>query len=215
MQPILIIATLAIAGIFFVYWFIKPNSARQKKPQFVNRGSKNLLKEELPQDEVWWAMLDTPLQLALALALARKALPVWQKYTETNELVYQNSSVGPRVKIRVSLLQTSLDEIARSSSLRFPENNKDIINCYNEFVAPLIALQDGNWAVTYPVKKVFLAVYNILKGIAEQENITVMKNLFSLSINQSLDCLDMCKLYSREEIKAYLHSYSISQLHDK
>jgi hypothetical protein len=202
----LLIATLAITGIFFLRRFFKAGNIRQKTIQLV-AGNKYSLADELPQDEVWWAQLDTMVQLELAVALARKALPVWQKYSETNDLVYKNSPIGPSVNIRASLLQSSLDTIDQHSNLRFPVNNKDIVGCYNEFVAPLVALQDGNWAVTYPVKKVFLAVYNILKAIAEQENITVMKNLFSLSINQSLDCLDMCKLYSREEIKAFLHSY--------
>lgn len=205
----LIIATLIVAGIFFMYRFIKWIAARKKAIQSAAGAEKYGLTEELPRDEVWWALLDTRVQLELAVALARKALPVWQKYSEANELVYQNSSMGPFIKIKPCLLQRSLDEIAQNSNLRFPENNKGIINCYNEFVAPLIALQDGNWAVIYPVKKIFLAVYNILKAIAEQENITVMKNLFALSVNQSLDCLDMCKLYSSEEIKTFLHPYRV------
>lgn len=205
----LIIATLIVAGIFFIYRFVKWIANKKKGLQSTAGAEKYGLTEELPRDEVWWALLDTRVQLELALALARKALPVWQKYSEANELVYQNSSMGPFVKIKPCLLQRSLDEIEQNSNLRFPENNKDIINSYNEFIAPLIALQDGNWAVVYPVKKIFLAVYNILKAIAEQENITVMKNLFALSINQSLDCLDMCKLYSSEEIKTFLHSYRV------
>ncbi|MBC7935749.1 MAG: hypothetical protein H7Y86_10405 [Rhizobacter sp.] len=205
----LIIATSALTGIFFLYQFFKGSFIKQKAVQFASGMSKYSLSNELPQDEVWWALLDTPAQLELAVALARKALPVWQKYSETNELLYKNSPTGTSLKINSSLLQTSLDEITQASSLRFPENNKYIVNCYNEFVAPLVALHDGNWTVTYPVKKIFLAVYNILKAIGEQENITVVKNLFSLSINQSLDCLDMCKLYSREEIKSFLNAYRV------
>ena len=206
----LTVAILAITGIFCMYRFSKKwNTTKKKNPSITATENKFPLAEELPQEEVWWALLDTTVQLELAVALALKALPVWQKYSETNELVYKNSPIGASIKIRTSLLQTAVDEVVKASSARFPESNKDIINSYNEFVGPLVALQDGNWAVTYPVKKIFLSVYNILKGITEQEDISVMKNLFALSINQSLDCLDMCKLYSREEIKYFLQSYRV------
>ena len=203
----LIIAITAITGIFLLYRFFRGSFIKQKAAQLSAVINKHSLSDDLPQEEVWWALLDTPIQLELAVALARKALPVWKKYGETHEPAYKNSPTGPSVRISISLLQTSLEEITKASGNRFPENNKSIMGCYNEFVAPLVALQDGNWTLTYPVKKIFLSVYNILKAIAEQENITVMKTLLSLSINQSLDCLDMCKLYSREEIKSFLHSY--------
>lgn len=205
----LLIASVAAAGTLFLYQFIKWNKIKQKTVHFLTGVGKQELSDELPQDEVWWAQLDTPVQLELAVALARKALPVWQKHGEANELVYKNSPIGSSISIKSSLLATSLDAISQASSNRFPEHNNDINKCYNDFVAPLVALQDGHWALTYPVKKIFLSVYNILKAIAEQENILVMKNLLSLSINQSLDCLDMCKLYSREEIIAFLQSYKV------
>ncbi|RYY68201.1 MAG: hypothetical protein EOO13_12955 [Chitinophagaceae bacterium] len=158
-------------------------------------------------ENVWWARLDTMLQLELALALARKALPVWQLYAEVHGLHYRNSPNGPLVKVRPALLQNSINAVDLPANLRFPENTSAITNCYNEFVSPLVALQDGNWALTYPVKKIFLSVYNILKAVVEQDQLPVVKSLLSLSINQSLDCLDMCKLYSVEEIKAFIASY--------
>ena len=205
----LLIATVAFAGIIFLRRFFKAGDLRRKTIQFVAGSSSRYAAEDLPQDEVWWTQLDTLVQLELAVALARKALPVWQRYSEGNDLSYKNSPIGSPVAIPTLLLQTSLDEISQQSQHRFPENSKGIMRCYNDFIAPLVALQDGHWSLTYPVKKIFLSVYNLLKAVTEQDNISVMKHLLALSINQSLDCLDMCRLYSRDEIKAFLHSYRV------
>lgn len=204
----LIISVFGILGIFFIYQLIKFNFNRQKTAPAVVAGNQYLLTKELPQEEVWWALLDSPVQLEMSLTLARKALPAWQKYCEINEPVYRNSSSGPFIKINEGILHSSIKIIEEAGQHGFPAaDNIHISRCYNEFVAPLIAMQDGDWAITYTAKKVFMGVYNILKAITEQENITAMKSLLSLSINQSLDCLDMSKMYSREEIKSFLQSY--------
>ena len=168
------------------------------------------IKVNAVREEIWWNLLDTTDQLDLALSLTQKALPIWEKYTQANQTVYRNSSSGPFIKINKQLLQTSIEEIMASSLIHFPnKDNKKIKKCYDDFIGPLIAMQDGNWPATYPVKKVFLSVYNILKGILEQDNIPALKSLLAVSINQSLDCLDISKLYSREEIESFLEGYKI------
>ncbi|RYY63635.1 MAG: hypothetical protein EOO13_19415, partial [Chitinophagaceae bacterium] len=144
----LTIAMAAISGIFLIYkWSKHWGNARRRIASLASTDARFSLKEELPQEETWWAQLDTPLQLELAGALAMKALPVWQRYSETNELAYKNSPIGAAISIRPALLQTSLDEVLKASLHGFPENNKHIINIYNEFVGPLVALQDGHWAI--------------------------------------------------------------------
>ena len=168
------------------------------------------IKVNAVREEIWWNMLETNDQLNLALLLTQKALPVWEKYSQANQAVYRNSSSGPFIKINSQLLQTSIEEIMAGSLIHFPnKDSKKIKQCYDDFIGPLVAMQDGNWHATYPVKKIFLAVYNILKGILDQENIPVFKSLLALSIGQSLDCLDISKLYSREEIENFLEVFKI------
>lgn len=206
-----LVTIVGVTGALFLYQFLKWKKLKQKKLHFLTATNKQSLSAELPQDEVWWASLDMAVQLELAVALAGKALPVWQKYSEANGLAYKNSLIGNSINISSDLLKKSLDAITESSAFHFPQYDKAISNCYNEFIAPLVALQDGHWTLAYPVKKIFLAVYNILKAIAEQEQIPVTKSLLTQSIHQSLDCLDMCKLFSREEIRSFLHSNKIEK----
>ena len=154
---------------------------------------------------IWWNELGTLSQLHLALMLIQKALPVWNKYTGANNAVYKDSPAMPFNKIDKKLLQISFDEITASSLLSLPDcNNKIIYQCYFNFVGPVIALQDGTWLPPYPVKKLFLAVYNILKCIIEQKSSSGTAHLLAIAINQALDCMYMSRLYSSEEIVSFL-----------
>lgn len=212
----LLISLLFILAIGLIYRFRNCSGIRalfsiyKKASILIIDNSVAEIKVNAVREEIWWKLLDTPDQLSLALLLTQKALPVWEKYSQANQAVYRNSSSGPFIKINSHLLQTSIEEIIAGSLVHFPnKDSKKIKQCNDDFIGPLIAMQDGNWHATYPVKKVFLAVYNILKGILDQDNIPALKSLLALSINQSLDCLDVSKLYSREEIENFLEVYKI------
>jgi len=159
-------------------------------------------------EDVWWKAMDDVEQLHLALNLARKALPVWEKYTTTQQIIYRNSSTGPFNKIDSQLLQAAIEEMQLHSRLQYPaSDHKKINQCYYNFVSPVLALQDGAWSAPYPVKKIFLAVYNILKSILEQNSLPGFENYLTTAINQSIDCMEVSKLYSRNEIAGFLESY--------
>ena len=161
----------------------------------------------LLQDE-WWKALDDVDQLHLALSLARKALPVWERFTQTQEIVYRNSSTGPFNKIESQLLYVAIEEMQLRSLLQYPSSDQKKINqCYYNFVGPVLALQDGAWTAPYPVKRIFLSVYNILKSIMEKNSVPGFQNYLAAAINQSIDCLDVSKLYSRNEIAVFLAAY--------
>jgi hypothetical protein len=151
--------------------------------------------------DVWWEKLDDLNQLYLAIILAEKALPVWQKYISTQEAIYRDGLAKPYIKIDGRMLKAALDEMnAASKKSMPPADHKGLTQCYINFIGPVVALQDANWLPPYPVKKIFLAVYYMLKQVIEKNNTTVPKNLLSLSINQSIDCMDMSRLYTKEEI---------------
>ena len=156
----------------------------------------------------WWSKLNSLDQLHLALMLTLKALPVWEKFTFMQDASYRNSSTGPLNKVDSSLLRIAITEFTLHSGQHFPAGDNKIINlCYNDFIEHVVALHDGVWITPYPVKKIFLAVYYMLKSIVEQSNIPVTENYLATSINQSLDCMEMTKLYSREEIAHFLAIY--------
>ena len=158
--------------------------------------------------EAWWKKSSDFDQLHLALIICQKAMPVWEKYTSSQALTYQTLATEPAGKIDSNILQTALDAVLSSAQLQFPAgDNKHINKCYFNFVGPVIAIHDGNWLPSYPVKKIFLAVYCILKSIVEQNNYPGSNNVLSEAISQALDCIDITKLYTRQQIDDLLKSY--------
>lgn len=156
---------------------------------------------------VWWNTLDTLSQLRFALRLTQKALPVWENYTAANDPSYQDSPTMPLNKINAGLLQAAIDEMTRQSVSGMPaSDNKMIWQWYFNFVGPVIAIRDGTWVPPYPVKKIFLSVYHILKSIMEQNNPAGVHHFLATAISQALDCLDISKLYCRDEINDFLES---------
>lgn len=112
-------------------------------------------------------------------------------------------------------MQKSIEEIKRIINTALADcENKNIKQLYNDFVYPVIALQDGVWITAYHVKKIFLAVYYILKSLVEKDNAGVQ--LFGVStrsygaaINNFLaslktnrkDLVNKVSLYKMPEIK--------------
>ncbi len=161
----------------------------------------------LPEEELWWNKLLVEDQLDLAVQLAKKALPTWEKYAAGNDLVYRNAGTGPFIKIDQQLLFHVLQDVQQLHHSNAANRSKLLHQYHDSFVGPVIAMQDGDWPATYPVKKIFLAVYNIIKSTLEQNNLGNTKNLLSVSINQSLDCLDISGAHSKLEIVEFLTTY--------
>jgi hypothetical protein len=157
---------------------------------------------------VWWSKLTTIQQLQLALDLCQKALPVWEKYTGAKEMVYHSSTTSAVNKIDHKILHKAIEEIKQASQFQFPDkSNKKINNGYSDFVYAVIAMQDGFWLPSYPAKKIFMAVYNILKSIVEQNNASGIATNLSVAINLALDCIDITKLYTHQEIDSFFAIY--------
>ena len=167
-----------------------------------------IAENEFKEEDTWWKGLSDLDQLRLTLMLGEKALPVWEKYALANDTSYRDSISKPYTKIDHQLLQVAITEMQINSRGSIPAGDSKIINeCYFNFVGPVIAMHDGTWMPPYPVKKIFLGVYYMLKSIVEQDKTPARENYFATAINQLLDCLDMSKLYSREEIALLLEDH--------
>ena len=162
-------------------------------------------------EDIWWEQLNNFDQLHLALALADKAMPVWEKYISAEDITYRDAMAQPFIKVNSALLKNSIGEIYAAARHSIPpEDHKGIYICYKDFIGPVLAMQDGNWFPPYPVKKIFLAVYYLLKFITDQNNPSTPKNMLSIAINQLLDCIDVSKICTREELLDFLKVYKKS-----
>lgn len=188
----------------------KPSPANNTPTDQASNGIESLSNqgEALTANDVWWNQLPATAQLQLALLLTQKALPLWEKYSGEHELSYRDSPALPPVKIDRRMLPTALDEIDIFLRLTVSgSSNENIVPHYFHFVGPVIAMQDGTWVPPYPIKKIFLSVYYMLKSIIEQSEGNVSAGLPGLAITQALDCLDVSKLYTKDAIELLLKDF--------
>ena len=170
------------------------------EPVPVEPGNKGTTSQkELLEAPKPWKVLSTLQQLQLALVLAQKAMPVWTSYATSNQLHYNHAGLVAPVKFDSFLLPTIIDAITIESHISFPVSDKRINQYYSVFIGPVIAIQDGIWTPPYPVKKIFLGVYNILKSIEEQRDYISENIYLDTAITQFLDCLDLSKFLSNRE----------------
>jgi hypothetical protein len=156
----------------------------------------------------WWSKLPILEQLDLALALCEITFPVWERYANGKEVFYQNAVTTKQNKINSKILHSAIEEITSLSQTQFPtKDNEKVKQYYGSFVNIVLAMQDAVWLPPYPVKKIFLAVYNILKSIVEQANFASATTFLCLAINHALDCIDITKIYSRLETDEFLEGY--------
>lgn len=210
---VLICAIIVLLGAFYFSFRSKPNKnvhQLQGTSALRNQSAASAKADVVPgivEEELWWYQINGEDQLDLAVQLAKKALPTWEKYAAGNDIVYRNAGTGPFIKIDQQLLFHVLQDVQQLYNSDATNRIKLLHQYHDSFVGPVIAMHDGDWPATYPVKKIFLAVYNIIKSTLEQNNVGNTKSLLSLSINQSLDCLDISGAHSKLDIIEFLAAY--------
>jgi hypothetical protein len=204
----IIVLSLGLIVVFFTWQWFKYSKQKGGEASLQPPNAKENVFPAGKNNNVWWINLTTLEQLNLALALTQKALPVWEKYTASVDASYQDSATMHVVKIEKELLQKTIMALQLRPELLNPTTDKkSVYHVYFSFVSPVLAMQDGNWSPPYAVKKIFSSVYYILKSIMEQDGGPVRENYLQLAINQALDSLDISRLYSPEEIHAFLEAY--------
>jgi len=154
--------------------------------------------------------------LQLALTLIEKTIPVWENYTRDRDISYKNFINGPANKIDSQLVQDTVAMVSALSHKSFPPGDQSEIKMYyNKFLDVVIALHDANWVPPYPIKKIFLSTYAVLKSILENNGAIHEGNQLSVAIEHALDCLDISKIFSKKDIENILLSFHNKSLNLK
>lgn len=202
------VIVITILIVIYRRLFGKMISELTLKPAAVKSASSFI---EPATETAWWKKLNKVKQLELALFLANITLPVWEKYASSDTAFYKDTTSLLSTAIDKNLLSASLKEIREITPLLPGSDYKKINDCYNLFIGPVIALQDGDWLPPYAVKKIFLSFYNILKGVAETDTNNYNENFFVVAIDHLLDCIDIAKLYTSDQVKGILleHAFEL------
>lgn len=142
--------------------------------------------------------LPTEKQIALAITFAQKALPIWESYATRSKCTYYDSVVGIKHIIDEKLPARTIESIKKYLI------NQDIsflLPLSEEFIEPIVALQDDDWKLPDGVLKTFYAIYNLLEGLVGNPITIFSENIFYVSVNQSADALLSTRTASIEEIR--------------
>ena len=172
-------------------------------------GSEELYLTRLVTTDPWWTGISNDAQLQLAIELAEKALPVWEQYAAKGILVYKENANESGYHVNKDLLYNSLTYLKSNFTLLTTPGKMvltGLTKYQNEFIGPVMALADGYWKLPYAVKKVFYAVYQILKGILNYNEQEVNFD-FSHSITDSLDAIDIADLLTEKQVREILEPY--------
>jgi hypothetical protein len=139
----------------------------------------------------------------LAIKVCEAALPIWWEYSANNELTYRDTVVGLRHEVDSNLLQNSVS-FCKGEIFESAAGNPILIKLLEKFSDPIVALQDSDWELPYPVERVFYAVYNLLDGL--RNRVSYENELVHyVSVNQAVDAPTEGGLMSFEEIKEIIY----------
>ena len=89
------------------------------------------------------------------------------------------------------------------------EDKKKLFDLNNQFLDPIIAIEDDDWKLPDDVLKIFYAVYNLIEAFSGRDKTVFGDSSIYISINQAIDSLETSKTLTEEEIKEILDKYKI------
>jgi hypothetical protein len=143
-------------------------------------------------------------QFRIAVKLARLALPVWDAYASKNELHYRDSVVGMSHTVDKQLLTRTVDaveEYMNSENFKNRNYNKSRFSeLLNEYLDPIVALQDRDWELPNEVKLLIYSIHNLLEAATGNEQTPFGEATIYVSINQLVDALTFSSHMTFEEV---------------
>ena len=158
----------------------------------------------------WIMKLDVNMQSRLAIKLVNIVMSEYDNLAGNNALEYNDSISGKYFEI-AGFLHNAILEIKNNASIIVLHDSikySHIKKCLDEFVPMVIAMNDGEWVVPYLIKKIILAVFNIIMGL-EHINLQSKKDYFSKSISLSIELIESRRLLSMNRMHLLLEEYKV------
>lgn len=145
-------------------------------------------------------------QLELAVVLIEKALVIWDEYCIGGKLDYIDTVVGMHHEVKPDLPARSL--ALAKKELQHPGTQAAEIKALNdEFIEPIVAMQDDDWEMPDAVEKVFYAAYNLNEFLNGLTTTTFAESQIYLVINQAIDALLTKEIMTLAEINNLIAQY--------
>ena len=141
----------------------------------------------------------------LAIELLKRVIPLWDKYSDKHKLSYRDSVVGLKHTVSRKLPKETVESIEKL--LDAGKTYSDgIPGIHEQYIDPVIALQDDDWKLPGEILNVFYSSYNLAEAFTSAEEMLSEDSAIYISINQSIDALTESKTMTHEEINTILTS---------
>ena len=144
-------------------------------------------------------------QFKLAIKLTKLAIPIWDNYTDKNDLCYRDNVVGMYHTVDRKLLLNTINAVEEYLKLnklkKLFDRKSKLIELSKQFDDPIVALQDCDWELPNEVLKTFYSVRNLLDTLLGKEQTVFNERTIYVSINQAIDALEKSQTMTIEEIK--------------
>lgn len=151
--------------------------------------------------------LDEIKQYKLALELTEKTLQIWNDYARSNKLEYEDTVVGMHHTVERDILSRTLQTIKKE--LGNPKSQTaQLLQLTEEFRDPIVAMQDLDWELPYPVEMTFYSIRNLLDKLNGQNTTVFGDSQIYLVINQAIDALEKSGILTEKQILELLNNYN-------
>jgi hypothetical protein len=148
-------------------------------------------------------------QFEIAINIIKPALPIWDKFAESNSLTYIDSVIAIKHTVDKNILKDAIADIESyffsSGFFGIATEKKPLLKRIEQFSDPIVSLQDSDWELPYEVEQIFYSVYNLLQAVNGKKQTVFDESIYYISINQAIDALETSKTLSFEEIQDLLY----------
>ncbi len=116
-------------------------------------------------------------QRLCGIIACEEALKVWKAFVPSIDFYYADSVVGVAHDIKLDLPERALEAV-RIKKLEL------VNSIYQEYLEPIVAIQDEDWSLPEPALMAFYSVYNLLDGFRSENPSSI-----AISINQAHEAL--------------------------
>ncbi len=138
-------------------------------------------------------------KMLLAIEFLEKLLPVWENFSaDYRNLQYVDSVVGLTHNVDSQIVKRTMS--FAKDWINGKIDKKLQAKLTEQYVDPIVSLQDLDWEIPENIRLIFYASYNLLGKINGEKETIFHEDQMYLVLNQAIDAILKSNLMTKEEI---------------
>jgi hypothetical protein len=142
----------------------------------------------------------------LSIKLLEILLPEWEKFAKKPQnLSYFDTVVGLQHKVDKKIIHKTI--LISKNWLKNSNSKLEIEKLLENYVEPIVALQDEDWIIPQNIKLIFYSAYNLMCKLNGETETIFGENQTYLTVNQAIDAILKSKILSENQIFEILEKH--------